>query len=144
VGVGAFVETLPISGKAGATVKILGTNLTGVTSVTFNGKAATLTVSSSNLITAAVPTGATTGTVQVVTPGGTLSSNLPFRVIPLLTLSPDKCRLIIALTNGLGRGPKDIEAAGASSEARALIAAIPQLTRSEPVMPAQIVRKTLH
>ena len=82
VGLGAFVETLPVSGKVGATVKILGTSLTGATGVTFNGTAATFTVSSSNLITATVPTGATTGTVQVVTPSGTLSSNLPFRVAP--------------------------------------------------------------
>jgi len=52
-----------------------------VTSVTFNGKAATFTVNSSNLIAAAVPTGATTGTVQVVMAGGTLSSNLPFKVV---------------------------------------------------------------
>lgn len=37
------------------------------------------------VIEATVPAGATTGTtgtVQVVTPGGTLSSNAPFRVAP--------------------------------------------------------------
>lgn len=33
-------------------------------------------------ITTTVPAGATSGTVQVVTPGGTLSSNVPFRVTP--------------------------------------------------------------
>jgi uncharacterized repeat protein (TIGR03803 family) len=82
VGLGAYVETLPVSGEAGATVDILGTTLTGATSVTFNGTAATFTVSSSNLIRATVPTGATTGIIQVVTPAGTLSSNLPFRVSP--------------------------------------------------------------
>jgi hypothetical protein len=32
------------------------------------------------IVTTAVPTGATTGTVQVVTPNGTLLSNVPFRV----------------------------------------------------------------
>jgi len=82
VGLSPFVETLPVSGKSGATIKILGTNLTGATSVTFNGTAATFTVSSSNFITATVPTGATTGTVQVVTPSGTLSSSVSFRVAP--------------------------------------------------------------
>jgi uncharacterized protein (TIGR03437 family) len=66
----------------GAAVKILGTNLTGTTNVEFNGTAATFTVISSSEITTTVPTGATTGTVQVVTPAGTLSGNVPFRVTP--------------------------------------------------------------
>jgi uncharacterized repeat protein (TIGR03803 family) len=82
VGLGLFVETHPTSGKVGAAVKILGTKLTGATSVTFNGTSATFTVKSKSEITTTVPTGATTGTVQVVTPGGTLSSNVPFRVTP--------------------------------------------------------------
>jgi uncharacterized protein (TIGR03437 family) len=76
---GPFVETLPTFGKVGAAVKILGTNLTGATSVSFNGTAAVFEVVSSSEITTTVPTGATTGTVQVVTPNGTLSSNVPFR-----------------------------------------------------------------
>jgi len=80
VGLGPFVETQPTLGPAGVPVKILGTNLTGATSVTFNGTPAVFTVFSSSLIGAKVPAGATTGTVQVVTPSGTLSSNLPFRV----------------------------------------------------------------
>jgi hypothetical protein len=66
----------------GAVVKILGTDLTGATGVSFNGTAAVFKVISSSLVTAAVPAGATSGTVQVVTPGGTLSSNVPFRVLP--------------------------------------------------------------
>jgi uncharacterized repeat protein (TIGR03803 family) len=82
VGLGPFVETQPTSGKVGVTVKILGTNLTGATSVTFDGTAAVFTVVSHSLITTTVPAGATTGTVQVVTPSGTLSSNVPFRVRP--------------------------------------------------------------
>jgi uncharacterized protein (TIGR03437 family) len=74
------VEALPNFGKVGAAVKILGSNLTGATSVTFNGTAAVFTVVTASEIRTAVPTGATTGTIQVVTPGGTLSSNVPFRV----------------------------------------------------------------
>ncbi len=81
VGLGPFVETQTPDGRVGQPVKILGTDLTGATSVTFNGTAATFTVASPSLITTTVPAGATTGTVQVVTPGGTLSSNVPFRVI---------------------------------------------------------------
>ncbi len=82
-GLGPFVETQPTAGPVGATAKILGTNLTGATSVSFNGTAAVFTVVSPSLITTIVPAGATTGTVQVVTPNapnGTLSSDVPFRV----------------------------------------------------------------
>jgi uncharacterized repeat protein (TIGR03803 family) len=82
VGLAPFVETQPTSGKLGASVKILGTNLTGATSVTFNGTPAVFEVVSSSFITTTVPAGATTGKVQVVTPGGTLTSNVPFRVLP--------------------------------------------------------------
>jgi uncharacterized repeat protein (TIGR03803 family) len=77
---GAFVETLPSSGKVGASIKILGINLTGATSVTFHGKGATFKVASSSEITTNVPTGATTGTVKVVTPKGTFKSNVAFQV----------------------------------------------------------------
>jgi uncharacterized repeat protein (TIGR03803 family) len=80
VGLGPFVETQTTSGKVGAAVKILGTNLTGATSVTFNGTPALFTVVRPSEITTTVPAGATTGTVQVVTPSGTLSSNVSFRV----------------------------------------------------------------
>lgn len=81
-GLRPFVETLPASGKVGATVKILGTQLIGATSVTFNGVAANFKVVLPSEILTSVPAGATTGTVRVTTPGGTLSSNVPFRVIP--------------------------------------------------------------
>jgi hypothetical protein len=33
-------------------------------------------------ISATVPSGATTGTIQVTTPGGTLVSNVKFEVLP--------------------------------------------------------------
>jgi uncharacterized repeat protein (TIGR03803 family) len=81
-GLGPFVETNPTSGNVGMAITILGTNLTGATSVTFNGTAAIFTVVSSSEITTNVPIGATSGTVQVVTPSGTLSSNVPFQVLP--------------------------------------------------------------
>jgi len=77
---GAFVETQPTSGKVGAAVKILGTDLTGATSVSFNGTEAVFTVVSSSEISTTVPSGASTGKVKVVTPAGTLSSNISFRV----------------------------------------------------------------
>lgn len=80
MGLAPFVKTLPTSGKVKAKVKILGTDLTGATSVTFNGTAATFKVASSSEITTAVPEGATTGVVKVVTPNGTLTSNTIFQV----------------------------------------------------------------
>jgi IPT/TIG domain len=82
VALGPFVETQPTSGKVGAAVKILGTGLTGATSVTFNGTAATFHVVSSSEIRTTVPTGATTGKVNVITPHRTLTSNVNFRVTP--------------------------------------------------------------
>jgi uncharacterized repeat protein (TIGR03803 family) len=82
VGLGPFVETRPPYGKVGAAVKILGTNLTGATSVSFNGTAAVFTVVSPSLITTTLPAGASSGKVQVVTPSGTLSSNASFLVVP--------------------------------------------------------------
>lgn len=82
LGLRPFVKTEPTSGKAGATVEILGTNLSGATSVTFNGASALFTVVSPSLITTTVPSGATTGAVKVTTPAGTLKSNAPFRVRP--------------------------------------------------------------
>jgi uncharacterized repeat protein (TIGR03803 family) len=82
VGLGPFVETQPDSGAVGAAVKILGTDLTGATKVTFNGTEATFTVDSSSEISTTVPADATTGTVKVIDPSGTLSSNVVFRVTP--------------------------------------------------------------
>src|ERR1039457_6426327 len=51
VGLGPFVKPRPPYGKAGAAIKILGTNLAGATSVSFNGTAAVFTVVSSSEIT---------------------------------------------------------------------------------------------
>ena len=79
-GLGPFVKTLPVSGKEGPVVRILGNDLTGATGVTFNPVAAGFKVNSHSEISTTVPAGATTGRVNVVTPRGTLSSSLPFRV----------------------------------------------------------------
>jgi uncharacterized repeat protein (TIGR03803 family) len=80
VGLVPFVEMQPALGKAGALVKILGTNLTGATAVAFNGTPAAFTVVSPSLLTAAVPAGATSGPVAVTLPHATRFSNIPFRV----------------------------------------------------------------
>jgi IPT/TIG domain len=72
---------LPTSGPVGTHVTINGTNFTGVTSVQFNGVAATsYTVNSTVRITATVPTGATTGPISVSNGGGTGTSSGSFMV----------------------------------------------------------------
>jgi uncharacterized repeat protein (TIGR03803 family) len=81
MGLGPFVKTVPWFGKWGATVTILGTDLTGATSVTFNGTPAAFTVVSPSAITTTVPPGASGGVVLVVTTGGTLASNVPFHML---------------------------------------------------------------
>jgi uncharacterized protein (TIGR03437 family) len=74
------VKLLPARGKVGRVVDILGNNLTGTSAVTFNGTAASFTVVSDTEIQATAPAGTTTGTVRVTTPGGTLVSNVVFRL----------------------------------------------------------------
>jgi hypothetical protein len=64
----------------GTDVKILGQGLTGSTSVAFNGTAASFTVVSDTEIKTSVPTGATTGKVEIATPTGTLSRGGDFWV----------------------------------------------------------------
>lgn len=81
LGLGPFVKTLPAIRSVGQSVIILGTDLTGATSVTFNGTPATFTVVSATEITTKIPTGATSGTVVVTTPNGTLSSNVVFTIL---------------------------------------------------------------
>lgn len=80
LGIGPFVETIPSWGNTGAAVKILGTNLTSASSVSFNGTPATFKVVSGSEITTTVPDGATTGNVTVTTPKGTLISNNVFQI----------------------------------------------------------------
>jgi uncharacterized repeat protein (TIGR03803 family) len=82
IGLSPFVEAQPASGIVGATVRILGTDLTGATSVTFNGTTATFTVVSISEITTTIPKSATSGEVQVMTPSGLFLSNVPFQVLP--------------------------------------------------------------
>lgn len=81
LGAAPFVTAVPPARHVGQKILILGTGLTGATSVTFNGVSATFTVSSDTRINATVPAGATSGSIQVVTPSGTLSSNIAF-VVP--------------------------------------------------------------
>jgi hypothetical protein len=82
MGLGPFVAFVRPSGAVGGSAQILGQGLTGATSVTFNGVAASsFTVVNDAYMTAVVPSGATTGKVVVTTPSGPLTSNVNFRII---------------------------------------------------------------
>lgn len=89
-----FIATQTTGGPIGAVVRILGNNLTGATSVSFNGTPATFTVVAPSLISTRVPAGATTGAVQVTTASaGTLTSNVVYTVqsrtaTPAFSLKP--------------------------------------------------------
>jgi uncharacterized repeat protein (TIGR03803 family) len=80
-GLGPFVGTVPPIGTVGSPIIILGTNLNGVTGVSFSGTRALFNVVSSSEIVTTVPTGARTGKVTVKTLKGTLSSNVVFTVV---------------------------------------------------------------
>jgi len=71
----------PGSGTVGSQVTITGVSLKQATAVKFGGVAATaFTVSSDTKITATVPSGAVTGKISVVTPGGAGNSATSFTV----------------------------------------------------------------
>jgi len=83
MGLGPFVTFVQPTAAVGGTAQILGQSLTGATGVTFNGVAATsFKVVNDTYMTAVVPSGATTGPVVVTTPGGALTSNVNFRILP--------------------------------------------------------------
>jgi uncharacterized repeat protein (TIGR03803 family) len=81
-GMGSFVKANPNFGRTGDDINILGDNLSSTTSVTFNGTPATIAYLPPGFIKARVPAGATTGTIEVTTSSGTLSSNVAFQVLP--------------------------------------------------------------
>ena len=77
----------PITGAAGTSVTLTGTNFTDASSVKFGGtNAASFIVNSSTQITAIVGSGAT-GQISVVTPGGSANSSGTFTYVPTPTIS---------------------------------------------------------
>jgi uncharacterized repeat protein (TIGR03803 family) len=81
-GLGPFVAFVGRTGKIGQAAQIVGQGFTAALGVSFNGAPASFTVESDTFLKATVPAGATTGYVTVTTPSGTLTSNVPFHVIP--------------------------------------------------------------
>ena len=83
----------PRQGPVGTLVTIFGTGFNqGVTTVSFNGVTATILGTTLVSVVAAVPDGATTGPITVVTPRGTVSTATPFVVRGVL-LSPQAVTL---------------------------------------------------
>ncbi len=74
----------PSLGPVGTTVTITGTTFNGASVVTFNGAAAFFTLVSPTQISATVPATATTGQIQVTTPGGIATSAGTFAVTPVI------------------------------------------------------------
>jgi len=70
----SIAKLAPMKAKAGATLTITGTNLTGTTSVTFQGVPAKFKVVSATKLTVTVPAKAKTGTITVTNPSGTATS----------------------------------------------------------------------
>jgi uncharacterized repeat protein (TIGR03803 family) len=77
---GPFLKALPGHGAVGAAIKILGNNLLTTNAVAFNGTRAMFHAVSGTELTATVPVGATTGPITVTTPGGNLTTIVPFHV----------------------------------------------------------------
>jgi len=70
----------------GYTVTITGTNLNGATSVTFNGVGASILSDTSSQLIATVPNAATSGVIEITTPGG-VDDSRSFTVLPNLCAS---------------------------------------------------------
>jgi len=78
-----ITSVTPAAGAVGSQVTIVGTDLTGAQTVSFNGALATFTINGSGTqIIATVPTGATSGNIVVVAPQGTAVSPTLFTVTP--------------------------------------------------------------
>jgi large repetitive protein len=70
-GAPVIADFAPKHGLPGTTVTLVGTNFLGTTAVRFNGLAGNISLVSNGQIQAVVPSGAQTGPISVVAPGGT-------------------------------------------------------------------------
>jgi uncharacterized repeat protein (TIGR03803 family) len=84
MGLGPFVKLVLFSGKVGQSIQILGQGFTGTSSVKLGGTDASFSVVSDSYLTATVPAGIS-GLVSVTTPGGTLTSNQKYVVVPTVS-----------------------------------------------------------
>jgi len=80
-----ITDFTPTNGLPGSSVQLNGANFLGATNVLFNGIAAAFNTSADSQINATVPAAATTGSIIVRTPGGSVTSSVPFYLPPRLT-----------------------------------------------------------
>ena len=91
----------PLVGATGATVQIFGRGFSGTAAqnvVAFNGAAATVTAAAANRLVVTVPSGATTGRINVTTPFGSATSAAIFRVLDVLAISPPGLTIPVGAT----------------------------------------------
>jgi uncharacterized repeat protein (TIGR01451 family) len=70
----------PTNGLPGTRVTVSGINFSNATQVLFNGIAAQFNVTNNSTLGATVPTNASSGPITVITPGGSHSSDDPFKL----------------------------------------------------------------
>jgi uncharacterized repeat protein (TIGR03803 family) len=142
MGLGPFVAFVRNPAKVGQAFGILGQGFNGTTSVTLNGAPISFRVMSNTLIEATIPSGATTGYVTGTSPHGTLTSNVPFRVLPqVLSFSPPSGPVgtVVTITgisltqaNGVGFGD-DIGARFTVNSDTQVTATVPNGAKTGPV-----------
>jgi len=100
----AISSFTPRKGGWGASVTLSGRGFTGTTEVDFNGVASTsFSVDSDTQITATVPTGTTSGTIEVVGPNGSATSSRSFTVVPgIASFTPSGVTGSTAVISGNG------------------------------------------
>ena len=126
----------PTSGPVGTSVTINGTNLTGASAVKFHGTSAvSYVVNSAIKITATVPSGATTGTIAVTTPGGTATSVGTFTVAG----PPPPLPTITSFSPGSGRTRTVVTIHGTNLASATAVKLGPTLASS---LPMAIITKT--
>jgi len=82
IGAAPFVTYVPVYGRVGTQVEILGQGFTSSSIVSFNGAHAEATEVHQTFLRATVPSGATSGYITVTTASGTLKSNKEFLIRP--------------------------------------------------------------
>ncbi|MFN0069060.1 MAG: IPT/TIG domain-containing protein [Limisphaerales bacterium] len=125
----------PSSGTNGTLVTINGRNLGAATNVTLNGAAAPFTVVSSNQVTAIVPAAATSGFVEVGTPGGLARSGSSFAVLPVISGFSPVVAARGAAIEMLGTGLTNIQAVTFTEGAAATFTALTP-NRLRAIVPA--------
>jgi len=148
----AIASFSPAQGRPGTKVTIKGSNFTRASAVSFNGTRAKFKVDSSSRIKAEVPSGATTGTIKVVTPAGTAVSAGAFTVTShpvIVSFSPASgpagARVTINGSNFSGAtrvGFHDVAAKFTVVTDSMIVATVPEITKSKHNLDGKIVVTT--